>query len=166
MAKQLEGRGIQQVVASDLTRSEQTGKVIAWHLGVPMQTTKGLRPWHLGVLQNQPSKDATPVINHFARETPDQKVPEGESFNDFAARFGSTLERLEQSAAKTGATIAIIAHYRNLKMIQAGMGQGRKPGELDLDAFTRNDIDPGAILLLEPNGTGWKARLVSRGMRD
>ena len=43
---------------------------------------------------------------------------------------------------------------------------GKKPGELDLDMFARDDIEPGAILLLEPNGSGWKGKLISRGLSE
>lgn len=166
VAQQLEGRGIDRVISSDLQRSRQTAAVIGRNLGVKPSSTRGLRPWNLGALQGQPSKEAAPVIEHFARERPEQAVPEGESFNQFTRRLLATLTRLQANAKRTGDTIALVSHFRCLKMMEAGLGCGKERDHLDLDTLSRNDLSPAAVLMMEPEGDHWTCSIVSRGLKE
>lgn len=164
-AEELDGVPVGRVVSSDLKRSMQTGVVIAKKFGVPVQSSKAYRPWNLGVLQNRPSKDVQPIITHFAKEVPAQKVPSGESFDVFKSRFLTGLQRLLKSVKGSGETVVLVTHFRGLKLTEAWMEGGQQDDDsLHLGVFFKDNLSPAAIYELRPDGDKWKGQLISRGV--
>jgi broad specificity phosphatase PhoE/8-oxo-dGTP pyrophosphatase MutT (NUDIX family) len=147
-AKKLADSGITRIYSSDLQRAADTAKTIAAALDVPVQDSIDFRPWNLGDLQGDPAKEVASKLRYYA-EHPDEKVPGGESFSDFTSRYLSAFKPLYKRT-QDGETLAIVTHYRNVKLTQAYLkgGQG-----IDLDQFFTDDLKPGDIIAL--SGGKW-----------
>lgn len=160
--------GAQAVVTSHLSRSIQTGRIIARRLGgrVPVTSTKALAPWHLGELAGQPSKEATPLIHEYAQQKPDEPVPGGESWNSFKHRAISGLKRLLMAVKKRGITVVAVTHYRDLKLFEGWLAAGEKDEEIDWPVYFKDDLNPVAVIDLKPDGEKWRGQLLSKGLEE
>ncbi len=99
------------VVASDLTRAAQTGKIIAGRVGGMFATAKELRPWNIGELSGMDSKKGERILGQLKAEG---KAPKGgETYEAFARRWESALKQLK-SVAKNRHLI-VVTHFRNVK---------------------------------------------------
>lgn len=164
LARELKGYPIELVIASDLSRAAETGKAIARVARAPLVLSTAYRPWNLGDLQGQESKQAAPAIKRWARDQPAEAVPGGESFDSFRTRFLSNLTRLMADVEATGKLlVAVASHYRGLKLIEAWMAGGGRGFAIDYPTFFDDSIKPGAVLALTPSPDGWSASLLSRG---
>ncbi|HTL11109.1 MAG TPA: histidine phosphatase family protein [Bdellovibrionota bacterium] len=81
LIRALEGRGLEAVLASDLSRATETGQIVADALGIPLHTHSGLREAHLGDAQ-------------------------GLTFEQIEARFGSETLGRWRSSLPTDADVA------------------------------------------------------------
>jgi broad specificity phosphatase PhoE len=104
------------IFSSDLQRAVKTAHIISQSAGIPLaQPVHGLRPWNLGHFQGVESARIAPQMKMFVNN-PRQRVPGGESFNEFGTRFISTLRGL---MAKTQFRMGIISHHRNERYLSA-----------------------------------------------
>jgi broad specificity phosphatase PhoE len=92
----LAGRGIVEIVSSQLQRTVETALIVQTILDVPLSIDSGLDTWSLGLysgLQVTPELEAQ--IDWYEAH-PDERVPGGETFNDFLDRVERTITRYEQ----------------------------------------------------------------------
>ena len=87
-AKRLIGEKFDLIFASDLDRALHTARIIVDQIGGEIIPTPKLREWHLGELENRPTKElweTYPQIMECFRtqQTEDIAVPGGESFFEF-----------------------------------------------------------------------------------
>jgi SPP1 gp7 family putative phage head morphogenesis protein len=140
---------LKAVHSSNLSRTEETAKQVAKATDNKVELDQALRPWHLGKFQGMESNKVHPHMVDYATKNPDKKVPEGESFNEFASRYIGALNKV----LKAGGDTAIVTHFRNLKLTQAWVAAGcRMKGNLpvlDMKVFFTDDLDTGAVLKLE-----------------
>ncbi len=164
LAQRLKGEPIQLIVTSDLDRAVETAEALRETLGKRVVETRAFRPWHLGTLTGKPSTEAAPVIAEYATECPNRPVTGGESFKEFKGRFLKGLEDVLQFAQETGIDVAIVTHYRGLRLIQGWLA-GDQKRQIDLPAFLHHDPDesPAAVLKLRRTGKRWKGELWSKG---
>lgn len=152
LADYLADAGIREIFSSDLSRAKDTADALGDKIGVSVQSDEALRPWHLGHYQGESSARCWPEIKAYIEDKPDERVPDGESFNEFKDRFlGSLRGMLEKVLA--GETVACFSHYRTLKLTEAWLEADRDG--LDYDVFFDDNIEPGAILVIEPDGDKW-----------
>ncbi|MDE2019954.1 MAG: phage portal protein [Patescibacteria group bacterium] len=140
-ADKLQDCGIQRIFTSDLSRARETGEIIGDRINVPNKSFYGLRPWNLGPeVQGKVTKDVMPVISQLVNK-PDDKLPGGESFDQFQKRFFETFNGIVQR--NKSRNIALVVHYRNLKLLQAL----NPDGSIDMGKFIghRQDDVPGSI---------------------
>jgi broad specificity phosphatase PhoE len=121
------------IVSSDLCRAHESAKILAKACGAPIEeVSKAFRPWDVGKYAGQLSKDAVPILIEYIG-MPDKKVPGGESFNDFWSRF---RRGLADAVRKYPGVLAIVAHTRNERALQAWKAKGYPAdGELDAKVF-------------------------------
>jgi probable phosphoglycerate mutase len=142
------------VLSSDLQRATHTADQIAQTANTEAFKSSTFRPWDLGELQGKPAEAAASVIaDHSKAENRNKDVPGGESFNDFSSRFLGGLEKVMQHVEDTGQCIAIVTHYRDLKLAQAWMDADRKG--FDEKTFATNDTPTGSIMRIFPKGKDW-----------
>lgn len=132
------------IVTSDLERARETAEIISQILDVPIKwiTTK-FRPWNTGIYTGKPSADAVPVLLKLVSESPDEKIPEGESFNDFSKRFFSGLST---ALSRFSGTVGIVSHYRGERLLDAWIEQGcPKDHSIFLPEFAEKGFKTGNV---------------------
>lgn len=103
-------------------------------------SSKSFRPWDVGEHTGEPQDSVYKHMERYARETPDKKVPGGESFNAFKTRFLGAIKRVRRDFP--GETVAIVTHHRGDRIFPAWKAAGFPDNEdVDLDVF----LDPGGI---------------------
>jgi broad specificity phosphatase PhoE len=130
------------VETSDLLRAKQTA------LGLTDKTkhenikvNDGLRPWNLGNLTGKDIKETLPTLFNYASKKPEEKIPEGESFNTFKNRFLSSIQKIVKE--NPGKTIAIVTHHRGDRTMAAWEKKGMpKDLSIDIDTFMQKGIEP------------------------
>jgi len=97
----LKAEPIARIVSSPLSRTRHTAQAVAAALDLPVTYDDDLMECHLGDHQGEPYAD---WINHYW--TGDYTPPNGEHFNDFAARVWGAME----NAIARGPNTLIVAH--------------------------------------------------------
>jgi len=142
------------VLSSDLQRATHTADQIAQTAGTDAFKSSTFRPWDLGDAQGKPAADAADMVAlHAKPENRNKDVPGGESFNDFSSRFLGGLEKVMAHVEQTGQCVAVVTHYRDLKLAQAWMDADRKG--FDEKTFATNDTPTGSIMRIFPRGKDW-----------
>ena len=143
----LVGKGIQVILSSDLSRARETAEIIGHILHIKPTFTEKLRPWNLGELTGQSTKEALPKISKYIEDMPDKPVPKGESFNDFKNRAFDGLAEIIKHAA--GKKILIVSHHRMERLLEAWHQEGQPlSGDIDLKTFQSKGDPPGGIKVI------------------
>ena len=110
-AQSLVGRGLDLLVASDLTRTVQSAEIVAEVLGLPVELDPGLRERHYGVLECGPVGRATPeqtgVLDGRVVDI-DAAPVGGESLADVYARAALVVKRLVRE--RPGTSPVLLTH--------------------------------------------------------
>ncbi len=120
LVESLAAEPIGAVAASPLTRAQQTAQPLATALGLPIHTLDGLKEIQAGV-EEMSTDWATyiDVLYSWGTGSPEAKLPEGESGNEFVARFDTAVTELEAlghdtvAAVSHGAAIRTWSGYRS-----------------------------------------------------
>jgi broad specificity phosphatase PhoE len=138
------------ILVDDLERTQETAKIIADILGIKeIITDKRLRPVNVGDYTGK-SKSLYPLDGYM--ETPNKKVPGGESINEFNAReskvFADICEALAEVRKQTGKQISflIIGHGSTSSFLYHQVNKGGK--EVGYEGMT----EPGGIMLFTKDG--------------
>lgn len=132
------------IFTSDLQRSSKTAHIISQMAQIPLAPPEhGLRPWNLGHFQGAESSEIAPQIRMFV-DNAGQRVPGGESFNEFRTRFFSTMRGL---LARTQFRMGIISHHRNERLLAATEKAGWQG--LDKVEFAKHGSPPGVMITFE-----------------
>lgn len=143
LGKELKGKDIQGIFTSDLNRARETARIISDETGVPIiLTSKDFRPWHLGIYEGESSKDSLSELQDLIKNRPNEKVPQGESFNDFKNRF---LGAINELIKKYDGNYIIVAHHRNERLVSAWIKAGRDNDNVDVNEMMKKGIEPGTF---------------------
>lgn len=139
---------ITKIYCSDLQRTVKTARIISEEIGTPQKKmsvnpTKRLRPWDLGVYAGKDAKKSQNALEHYI-DKENEKVPSGESFHSFLARFIPFIEELQQSKD----TVLCVTHIRNILVVRAWSGKGLKINKEKM-WDPKNTVEPGGIAKLE-----------------
>ncbi len=134
---------VDKIYSSDLSRALDTAKQIAKYHKVKVIPTQALRPWGLGVYQGQVTEKVWPELLKLTKN--ETQVPkDGESFKSFRLRVLKVFQRLMDEAIQNKLLTLVVAHYRNLKLIEAWEARGFSPDfTIDTNVFTKNDKPTG-----------------------
>ncbi len=113
LAETLAGDEIEAVYTSDLIRARQTGRPLADALDVPLSTHPGLREIFAGV--DDMAVDWMPYVSVLDswHETPNAKLPGGESAVEFMTRFDSAVREIVETGLQT---VALVSHGAALRV--------------------------------------------------
>lgn len=134
------------LIASDLSRTVDTAKIISKELGVPiLGESAALRPWNLGNMTGQPVKNVLPIMRDYIENKPDQPVPGGESFNQFKERFIRFVQQVQTKYPRE--KIGIVTHHRGERLMQGWMDAGKPDDVLKIksEVFNNKGIPPGSF---------------------
>lgn len=141
--KKLKREKLDGIISSDMTRCVQTAGIVSHETGVPiLGFTAYFRPWNVGYLTGTKSEEAHKILAVFAQEKPNEKVKDGESFNEFKDRFLKGVQMIKKELPDK--KIAICTHHRGDKIMAAWEAKGEPDNlEIDLNTFLTEGIKPG-----------------------
>lgn len=144
-AKKLSHEHPVAICTSDLIRAEETARIINKDFDVPLDISKNLRPWNLGVYEGEKTDDVIDHLNHLI-EHEDQRPPEGETFKEFRTRYLTELKNIIEQAKVSNETLFVVSHFRNLKTATAWIAAG-EPDDLsiDVDEMMADNFSPGDV---------------------
>jgi broad specificity phosphatase PhoE len=157
LGKFFKDKNIASIWYSDLKRTNQTAHIMNKYTHSKCYSTSQLRPWNLGELQGQPSEVVHPDIVKYIKN-PTTSPKGGESFDSFKTRYLNRLREFLDQAKKTGKNIALVEHYRNLKLARAWYDAGMKDDKFDYNAMVDGQLETGAVLKFTYNGKRWTAQ--------
>lgn len=102
-------KDISAVYASPKKRAQDTADPIATPKGLKVQTVPSLGPINVGYLAGEPKKDHENVMDYFEK-FPSEKIPGGESLNDFRERTQPPLKKLLVEAAHSDRPLVAVVH--------------------------------------------------------
>lgn len=143
LGERLKKEDFDVIVCSDLDRAIETAQIISEITDKPIEgKTSVLRPWDVGELTGKESKAVIPKMMEYVNNHPDEKVPEGESFNDFKNRFLDGIERIVHKFENK--VVLVVAHHRNERMLEAWIADGCKSdGSFNAEVFNQKGFPPG-----------------------
>jgi broad specificity phosphatase PhoE len=142
---------IDMIISSDLERAVDTANAIGQKTGVRVDISSLLRPWNLGDVQGKPAKDMIPYMNALIKSN--EAPANGEPFKHFLLRYLPILAKA-MLAANAGYVVTLVTHYRNIKAAEAWIAAGMpKTFDINLEVMNRQDIQPGGIVEIYPDGT-------------
>jgi broad specificity phosphatase PhoE len=159
----LKSKGIQVIVASDLSRAKETADIIGKIIGVKPSYSEGLRPWDLGELTGKTTKEAIPVIKQYIK-TPKKPVPKGESFDSFKHRaFAGIADAFDLAGSMK---LCIVTHHRVERLIKSWIAAGQpSDGLIDLKIFGEKGEPPGKWEIISMNDSALR-KIRKESMRD
>jgi 2,3-bisphosphoglycerate-dependent phosphoglycerate mutase len=143
--EQLKGQNVDGMFSSDLIRARETADIVNKDKHVPIINSAALRPWNLGEYQGKPTDQVIDKINSHIND-PDDRVPDGETFNEFRERYIGLLDRIIRQAIQEKQTILVATHLRNLKLADGWVQNGfPRDHSVDPDVVSSDEFDPGEI---------------------
>lgn len=147
VAKEMANHNVDVIFHSDLDRASDTAADIAKTTGAQLVSMKDFRSWHAGDLTGKHYSEATPIMEDYAYNKPDEKLPGGESFNEFKYRVLDGLASAEQEA--NGRQSAIVTHRGVERLLNAWLAKGGKSNDaVDLPTFFADGEDTGSHQIL------------------
>ena len=149
-AEKLYGVPFDEIYSSDLPRALESAQIIqaAGHRRAEIHPLRGLREWHLGVLEGLTREECSErypeVWKGVCQSSVDVVVPEGESRSALFKRVHDCLKELV--ARPTGRRILLVTHggplRMILRMIVGELGGGNQDGAIDNGSISRFNYYP------------------------
>ena len=130
LAKQLADSGITMLISSPLDRARETAEAIAETTKARVLVSRALLPWDVGDMTGKESSVAHPKMVEYATEKPNEKMPGGESFDQFKEGALDGLRPILENYR--GEMIALVTHHRVERLIKAWQAAG-EPSDHRID---------------------------------
>jgi probable phosphoglycerate mutase len=102
---------ISHIFCSDKQRAVKTAEIIAQAKGnCPVHQSEQLRALDVGTFSGQPRNSKSEAALQQYLDSPDTKIPGGESLNEFKARIGPCFEAAIKMCMECGAPPLIVGH--------------------------------------------------------
>jgi broad specificity phosphatase PhoE len=137
---------IRNVICSPLLRAFVTASTVAAPHNLSIGQTRGLFPWHLGLMAGLSKEEYQDALRLFV-DNPDVCIPNGESLNDFEDRQFAFWNVALKHAQDTGLTL-FVAHTSNIIALQSFTDHTRSLEPEDADT-----VKPGGIVAVYFDGT-------------
>jgi broad specificity phosphatase PhoE len=133
-------QGITHILASPLSRSLETAKIISQHTGAPVGVTPRLNPWDVGMYAGKPYYS----VSHFLKwhqQNPEAPVPGGQSYGEWHNQFSKGLPELIDFASQPGNKVATVLFSRHLLALDSAL-KGEHPSKV---AKPYGAASPGSV---------------------
>lgn len=138
------------IFASDLVRATETAEIINKEFETTIITTSALRPWNLGNLQGQPTKEVLNQMNFLIINDTYPAPGGGETFKQFRTRYLALMEKIINAAIQGNETIFVVSHFRNLITFDAWVEAGYpKDYSIDVNTVMTDRFKTGEILQVD-----------------
>ena len=162
IGKFLKDKDISHIFASNLGRTKLTSEIIAKEIGLPKDKITpviDLRPWNLGMYQGQVSGKIGKELDFYASHY--NKVPKGgECFQDYLDRYIPFLREKMDEVKSQGKPIALITHYRNVKVADSWFDGGMKDNHVDPPKVMAGYLPTGCVVSFtwDKKANKWKEK--------
>jgi 2,3-bisphosphoglycerate-dependent phosphoglycerate mutase len=114
LAERLAERRVVALYASPILRAQQTARIIADRLGLPVNTAKALSEIDCGIMEGRGDEAAwqahQDVVAAWDTGTYERRIEGGECFNEVKARFGPFVQELIEQFAYIDGDVVLISH--------------------------------------------------------
>ena len=158
LAGQLKDKDLIHIYTSPLLRARQTAEILAGALGVPCEISDALREFDCGIAEGRQDAEAwklhAAVMDAWLlRGAWDERIEQGESFNDMRQRFVPFIEKLVQVHVAQAGTIVLVGHgavyYCMLPLVIRN---------IDYAFIQAHGIDHATTIVVEPGPGGLVCR--------
>lgn len=150
-----EGYPVTRILSSPLQRTIMTAEIIAQAVGARVFPNHGLLPWNLGNLSGEPIKNAAAQMEYY-QNNPDIKVPGGESYKDFYARWNWEFEKmLVYAETHPTEVLSGVVHSRNLLALPSILGS-KDIGEVPV----KGGPGPESVTKVTLSDDDWKMEVI------
>lgn len=166
LAASLASLGVKRILCSDLGRALETAKVIGEATGVPAESLHSFRPLDIGDWGGKPESEVLPKMDELLKtweKKPEEKVPGGESLNDYQDRLLGGLGEVLSGAAD-GSTIVIVGHDRTHRLLKAVAQNGKQLFGPSVALLNEFDQKPGDYSELEYDQKSGKLSIVKENI--
>ena len=143
--------------SSDLKRAIETRDIILQDHDISGKEIHDMRPWDVGKFTGQPkSAENKKELQEYA-DTPDKVVPNGESLNQFRARYKKVFDDIVAEAS------ASVSSGGGASLMAQHASNCHEVGNIiynDIDAL---DVDPGGIIIVSLFGNKLSASIFKGG---
>jgi broad specificity phosphatase PhoE len=154
LADKLRSISISRLYSSPLLRAIQTAEIVSNAIGLPYEITDALREYDCGIMEGRSDHAAWKAHHELTyawvdNHEWDQRIDEGESFNDIKARFVPFVERLVNEYRDDSGGIVLIGHgglYRCMMPIAVT--------NVDFKFTVENIVSNAGYVLVEPAADG------------
>lgn len=109
VGKWFSNKDISAVFASPLSRTRDTADAIAVPKNLKVNVKEGFRSLNVGYLAGEPKKDHEHVMDYFEK-FPNEKVPMGESINEFRERTQPPIKEVLVEGAHSDKPVVAVVH--------------------------------------------------------
>jgi broad specificity phosphatase PhoE len=144
LAKIFSSLDISHIVSSDRTRAKTTAAAIARKKSQPVHMSENLRALNVGDFSGKPrTEENVAALQHYI-DHPDEKIPGGESLNEFKARIDPCLQEAIELAIHSGEPVLLVAHSSVVHEV----------GAMIKDAHQAVLVKPGGYAIIYINDRG------------
>src|SRR5260370_21756881 len=157
-AEELRSKGIESLVTSPLARAKETSQIIGKELGIPVTVNDKLKTWNVGNFEGKPCEGNNDTLQDYAENKPDEKVPGGESYNEFKDRAFEGIR--EAILANKDKKLGIVTHHMVESSLEGWEKTGQDNPSLDLSKLFEDTDQPGSVrkMTMEPDSTIMKGK--------
>lgn len=109
LKKWFSDKDISAVYSSPKTRAHDTAEAIAIPKSLKVQKVEEFQPINVGYLAGEPKADHEKVMDYFEKY-PNEKIPMGESVNDFRARTQDPIKKILTEGAHSSHPVVAVVH--------------------------------------------------------
>jgi 2,3-bisphosphoglycerate-dependent phosphoglycerate mutase len=118
IAEFLKGKGVREIIASDMKRTRETAKIVAKELGIKNVTTDfRLRTWNKGIYNGEEKTAENKADLGWYKDHPHAEIPEGESHDQFEERHNEAFDYYLDEARHSGVKLLLL-HNSGIKQLQ------------------------------------------------
>ncbi len=152
-AEELRSKGIESLVTSPLARAKETSQIIGKELGIPVTVNDKLKTWNVGNFEGKPCEGNNDTLQDYAENKPDEKVPGGESYNEFKDRAFEGIR--EAILANKDKKLGIVTHHMVESSLEGWEKTGQDNPSLDLSKLFNDTDQPGSVrkMTMQPDST-------------
>ena len=134
------------ILCDDLSRTQETAKIVASILDIrEIVTIPELKPLNVGDFTGK-DKDENPIEPYL--NTPDKKIPGGESHNGFDERMEVTFNDILKIIKKLKQPVLIIGHGSNVSFLYNHMTKHPENHVVGYEGL----VHPSGVLVYTPDG--------------
>jgi probable phosphoglycerate mutase len=157
-AQRLKGVPVRIIFTSDLMRATQSAQIVQHFTQAPIKKLPALRAWNIGHLTGKGRAQNVRELIQYER-SPQQTIPDGESFEQFVHRVGIAMGIIIELAQKMPQVIVVVAHNSVLTLVWEQL-RGEKLTVHEERAGESQIVPPGGMVALTRGSSGWEAKRV------